>query len=140
MALGVRSCVSGKLTIKDMDFDVALEMINYMYCGRCDKIGELGADLLVAADKYSLPDLKLRCEKALISALNTENACDLLIMADTHSASRLKEKAIEFFVTHSSPITQTPGWQMILRQRPDLITEVVRSFVNPRAETEAMSS
>ncbi len=55
------------MEIKDLDYEVVLEMLNFVYCGRCPRLSELGADLLVAADKYSLADLKVcaRCSASL---------------------------------------------------------------------------
>jgi len=122
----------GVLEIKDLDYDVVQEMLNYLYCGRCNRLNELGADLLVAADKYSLPDLKARCEKALIKALTIENACELLILSDAHSATQLKERTVEYVVRNSFEVTRTSGWQLLLKQRPELVTEVVQSFSKPQ--------
>ena len=51
----------GVLCIDDMDLDVLNEMIHYIYCGKCTKdITEMASDLLIAADKYRLEELKAR--------------------------------------------------------------------------------
>lgn len=48
------------LEIWDLEYDVVHEMIYYIYCGRCQKdIAEIASDLLIAADKYSLNELKV---------------------------------------------------------------------------------
>lgn len=46
--------------------------------------------------QYNLDRLKLMCEESLCSELNAENAADTLILADMHSAERLKEITIEY--------------------------------------------
>jgi hypothetical protein len=122
---------NGYVEIKDLEYEIVLEMLNFIYCGRCPRLSELGGELLVAADKYSLGDLKLHCEKALINALHTENACELLILADVHSARRLRERAVEFILAHSYQITSTPGWQLMLSQHSRLVTEVFQHFHKP---------
>lgn len=39
--------------IKDVDYAVVKEMLNFIYCGRnSSDINELASDLLIAADKY----------------------------------------------------------------------------------------
>ncbi|KHJ90700.1 BTB/POZ domain protein [Oesophagostomum dentatum] len=50
---------SGILEICDLDYEVVYELIYYIYCGRCQKeIGDIATDLLIAADKYRLVELK----------------------------------------------------------------------------------
>ncbi|CAJ0951698.1 unnamed protein product [Ranitomeya imitator] len=53
-------------------------------------------DLLAAADKYALERLKVMCEEALCSNLSVENAAEILILADLHSADQLKTQAVDF--------------------------------------------
>lgn len=119
------------MEIKDLEFDVVLEMLSFIYSGRCPRLSELGAELLIAADKYSLADLKLHCEKALMGALSIDNSCEFLILSDIHSASKLREKAVEFILAHSFTITNTQGWGMMLQEHPALVTEVVQNFNRP---------
>ena len=53
--------LQGILCIDDMDLEVLNEMIHYIYCGKCTKdITEMASDLLIAADKYRLEELKVR--------------------------------------------------------------------------------
>lgn len=49
--------------------------------------------------QYALERLKVMCEEALCVNLSTENAADVLILADLHSADQLKAQAIEFINT-----------------------------------------
>jgi len=36
------------------------------------------------------------CEESLASSLNVDNVCDVLVLADLHSAQQLKSVAIDF--------------------------------------------
>lgn len=49
--------------------------------------------------QYALERLKVMCEEALCTNLSIENAADVLILADLHSADQLKAQAIEFINT-----------------------------------------
>ncbi|KRZ02046.1 Protein maternal effect lethal 26 [Trichinella zimbabwensis] len=118
----------GRLVIPDFDFEVISELVRFIYTGRCRRLKELSHDLLVVADKYRVLDLKIRCERVLANSLTVENACDLLVIADRHSASYLKEKALDFMHQNVSQITTTQGWTLLLNQRQELVTEVVQSF------------
>lgn len=49
--------------------------------------------------QYDLGRLKIMCEEALCANLSIENAADILILADLHSAEQLKAQAIDFINT-----------------------------------------
>jgi speckle-type POZ protein len=46
--------------------------------------------------RYALERLKVMCEEALCTGLSVENAAEVLILADLHSADQLKAQAIDF--------------------------------------------
>lgn len=61
------------VVIEDIEYETFLELLNFIYCGRCSKdVTEFSfaSDLLIAADKYRLDELKNYCEKALIQVFN----------------------------------------------------------------------
>uniref|UniRef100_A0A915DUF7 BTB domain-containing protein n=1 Tax=Ditylenchus dipsaci TaxID=166011 RepID=A0A915DUF7_9BILA len=93
---------TGILTIKDVEFGVVKEMLNFIYSGRSSTdINEvLQSDLLIAADKYRLDELKNHCERCLIQALNHENACQLLIIGDMYRAEILRQRSVQFILQH----------------------------------------
>ncbi len=46
--------------------------------------------------QYNLERLKVMCEEALCNNLSEENAADTLILADLHSAEKLKDITIVY--------------------------------------------
>lgn len=46
--------------------------------------------------QYALERLKVLCEDALCTSLSVENAAEILILADLHSADQLKTQAVDF--------------------------------------------
>jgi speckle-type POZ protein len=46
--------------------------------------------------QFMLERLKVMCEEALCRNLSVENAADILILADLHSADQLKAQSIDF--------------------------------------------
>ena len=98
-----------------MDKDVLHEVLEYIYTGQAPNLSKMADDLLSAADKvcnihpplgwddiwftslqYALDGLKALCEDALCENLTTENAANVLILADMHSVDQLKAMAIDF--------------------------------------------
>ena len=61
------------LLIEDIDADVFVEMLRFIYTDEVKNIKNLAAKLLVAADKYMLDLLKLKCEKVLAENITVEN-------------------------------------------------------------------
>lgn len=109
-----------------MEQDVLQEVLTYIYTGKAPNLPTMADVLLSAADKvhmdnvfdtrllhqvssgfppvklifvamqYNLERLKVMCEEALCNNLTEENAADTLILADLHSAQKLKEITIVY--------------------------------------------
>uniref|UniRef100_A0A183BZ06 BTB domain-containing protein n=1 Tax=Globodera pallida TaxID=36090 RepID=A0A183BZ06_GLOPA len=121
---------TGVLEIKDVECGVVKEMLNFIYSGKSSspEINEIASDLLIAADKYRLEELKTHCEHCLIQAINFENACQLLIIADMYGAQFLRKRVLQFIMQHPKKITQTTLWHP-LRNRADMIDRSDSSFL-----------
>lgn len=74
------------------------EMVNCDSRDHIDTDGEEEtANLLVSTLlQYALERLKVMCEDALCTSLSVENAAEILILADLHSADQLKTQAVDF--------------------------------------------
>uniref|UniRef100_A0A915LL81 BTB domain-containing protein n=1 Tax=Meloidogyne javanica TaxID=6303 RepID=A0A915LL81_MELJA len=94
---------TGILEIKDVEYNVVKEMLR-------------------------LEELKNHCEQSLIQAINFDNACHLLIIADMYGASNLREKVLHFIKLHPKKIVHTAGWISIIKEHPQLATDIVASF------------
>ena len=102
---------NSRVEVKDVEPEVMAELLRFIYTGKtAANLDNMAADLLAAADKYALERLKVRlmheilfsvlftdyffpqvmCEEALCNGLTVENVCDVLILADLHSAEQLK--------------------------------------------------
>lgn len=86
----------GVVKITDLSHEIMEEMLLYIYTEEIPKIDELAFELLPAADKYQLEDLKDRCEKKLINVLLEENVIQMLILSDMHNAKKLKKEALAY--------------------------------------------
>jgi speckle-type POZ protein len=89
-----------RVEIEDIDGDIMLEILRFIYTGKTQNIEKLADALLSAADKYCLERLKVQCEETLCITIDKDNVADTLILADLHSATQLRQQAIEFINTH----------------------------------------
>ena len=70
-----------EIEMTDVEPDVAEAMLHYIYTGSLTHVGR-EAELLAAADKYSLLDLKESCEEVLCKETNIETVLGMLVIAD----------------------------------------------------------
>ena len=59
------------------------KVIQFMYCGQANK-SDLDEQVLIAANKYQLEELKKACEMQLYKKVNISNCVDLLLLSDMH--------------------------------------------------------
>ncbi|XDV13454.1 hypothetical protein PO909_001855 [Leuciscus waleckii] len=88
--------LKNRVEINDVEAEVFKEMMFFIYTGKAPNLDKMADDLLAAADKYALERLKVMCEDALCTSLSVENAAEILILADLHSADQLKTQAVDF--------------------------------------------
>ncbi|CAI5496896.1 unnamed protein product, partial [Closterium sp. Naga37s-1] len=93
---GQSQCVQ----IQDMDRPTLDLLLTFMYTGVVDVTGETtkGLELLVAADKYGVQELKQRLDEDLCGEINDETAFECLRISDMHSATSLREASSEYIL------------------------------------------
>lgn len=84
-----------EVEIDGIEPEVLKEMLTFIYSGRCD-MQKMTSDLLVAADRYDLKNLKKNCEIELAKSLSLKNALQILSLTEKISAPYLEEKTNEF--------------------------------------------
>jgi speckle-type POZ protein len=99
------------------------QLLRFIYTGYCE-VGLLAEELLVAANKYDIPDLKDICAKELRRNLTADNAVHHLILSDLDQAEDLKDGAIRFINKNAPAVMKTPSWSNFHKSHPDLIYEL----------------
>lgn len=114
--------------VPDIEPAAFKEMLRFIYTGNVKNMKIMAFDLLRAADKYQLEELKTLCEKAFCD-ISVREAPSLLLLADRHNAKVLKEKTLHFIRKH---IKEAIGSEEFLQlyTRKDLIQEVMETVVN----------
>ena len=119
-----------KVEIQDMDKDILRKMIVFMYSGKVAGLDGKAADLLVAAEKYDLKELKRMCEDKLCVNLNLDNALDMLVLADLHGANNLRLITLEFIGENGKKIITKEGWREKVKMYPDLMADMIVAMFN----------
>ena len=81
--------------IEDLEPTVVKEMLRFIYTDRVEKMDAMAKELLIAADKYLVDNLKAECQWALQRKLTVQHCCEQLAFADSYLAPKLKDYAME---------------------------------------------
>ncbi|XP_031781837.1 speckle-type POZ protein-like A [Nasonia vitripennis] len=110
---------NNRVDIADVDYETMHHVLLYAYTGKVEKL-ELAGKLLGPADKYALDTLKNTCAEALANDLTVENVVKTLVLANLYRVGELKKKALEFMGRHFHEVTQTAGFESLLKPNSDL--------------------
>ncbi|XP_070508297.1 speckle-type POZ protein-like [Chironomus tepperi] len=100
-----------KVLIDDIDGRTLMELIRFVYSGKVNEIDSIATELIYAANKYDLQDLKPLCVESLAFNIDVNNALETLVLADLHQEKYLKKFAIDFIKFKYSEIKDQPGWE-----------------------------
>jgi len=112
-----------EVKIIDLNLSTVKDMLRYMYIGKIEDLNTRCPNLLEAADKYQLSELKEICEDTLCSNLTVENSLECLVLADLHNAQELKTASVKFIVEHSADFVDQIDK---FKEYPDLMAELLK--------------
>ena len=119
-----------KVQIDDFHPNVIEEVLNFIYTG-CVKtpklLDENAPNILSAAEKYQLDQLKDLCEEKLCKNLDKNNCVKLLVFGDMFRASKLKKASLKF-IANASLLKNSNNWKECLQDRPHLLIEVIEAM------------
>ncbi len=118
-------------SLDDVTPDIVEKLLTCMYTGIVPNLEEeLAMELLQVAGKYQITHLTALCEVALCDNLTVDNAVDRILLADTHSASRLRSFCMQFIEEHISEVKETQEWCR-LKERQQLYLDVLEAQLPP---------
>nr|GEU46582.1 BTB/POZ domain-containing protein [Tanacetum cinerariifolium] len=116
------------INIPDMSIAVCQAFLDYLYSNNIQYQEFLThrLDLLKAADKYDVTDLKDECQESLIEDIDSKNVLERLQTAFMYSLPRLKVSCIEYLVKFGKVFDIKKEFKSF-RQHADkeLVSEVV---------------
>jgi len=129
----------GQVDIPDLTPVTLQSLLDWVYGSPLPKI-RLTPHLLAAADKYDLADLKTLCETSLSKTLSLTSCLETIILADQHSATKLKSAALAFIVKNLATIVSDAGWQVQLAGHPHLMAQIIQSMANMPSSSSSHST
>ena len=80
----------------DIDSKTMLELLRFIYSGQISCIEEVDLELLIAANKFGIDDLKTMCVSSLMETFPQKNFTKVLKIADELKIQDLKENIIDY--------------------------------------------
>lgn len=116
---------SEKISIDGVRHPIFLAVLKYLYTARIDVDPRLALEMVVAADRFGLSDMKAHCFGKIEQNFDAANVCEILALADSHGAESLKTAALRFIHDHYQAVTKSPAFKSLNKM---LILEIIRSL------------
>ena len=125
------------IVLKDVSSDIFDILMRYTYAGEIPEADEFilrGKEIIEAADKYAIINLKIATETALVQncVLSEANVCEYLQFAHSKTCPHLKEYAIEFLSLHAQSVFNLKNSKETLES--ELMWEVILHCAKSAAE------
>ena len=132
LAALAEGCDSGTpIPIKDVDPDTFKHVMRHIYTGEIPCLESMendGQSLIRLSDRFGCIRLKLAMETRMaFEGFTIDNVAELILFADGHNCSLLKESAIEYFVEHSVEVMQSAGFGKI-QESTMIMTELMAAL------------
>ncbi|GFS32947.1 TD and POZ domain-containing protein 1 [Nephila pilipes] len=112
--------------IDDFCDDTVQRMLFYMYTDELQDLEwDSACDLYAAADKYEILSLKEKCSSFLKASLCHSNACEALILADTHSDLGFKRMVQHFILRDGKRIMNSDAWKLFMETHVKLAADTM---------------
>uniref|UniRef100_A0A8I6YD49 BTB domain-containing protein n=1 Tax=Hordeum vulgare subsp. vulgare TaxID=112509 RepID=A0A8I6YD49_HORVV len=119
---------SGHIEICDMEADVFKTLLYFIYTDSVPLLDVVMAGhLLVAADRYDIPRLKVICEEKLCSHIDSNMVATSLALAEQHGFRRLKEACFQFLASPSNleAMMAIEGYEHLKSSCPSVFRELI---------------
>jgi hypothetical protein len=124
--------ITGTVLVDDINAKTMNTLLKYMYRTKITDEEAMDLNLIVAADKYNIVDLVLKCEKIVLLTMSMKNIMDILAVTKLLPTPYLFEKARTFFSEQMGLGKTEKGqkWLKLRTQNPTLGCEILESCIN----------
>ena len=128
----MREASINEVTINDFQPRVLDNMLQFIYTGTFESgyiTANIAFDLLGAANKYQLEQLKNICEDKLCESLDIGNSMEYLVVSDMQGADKLRQMSLDFIVKNMDLIVDTPVYRNWMDSHKHLVLEITRMLI-----------
>ncbi|XP_029679055.1 speckle-type POZ protein B-like [Formica exsecta] len=119
---------TNKIEITDIKYDILQQLLFFLQTGCLSEDvredTEIACELLIAAEKYDIKDLKLICEQYLIANTTKENVVKHLKIAHLNNGTTLKKYALDLIKLYLKDIVDTPNFITLMQEYHELLLQI----------------
>jgi speckle-type POZ protein len=119
--------LTNRVVFEDIEPDVFQELLRFIYTGRLSlsTMNVMATEILAAANKYLLDQLKIECENHLIYRMSADNCLEILLLQDkNHPSYYLRKEAAKFFRSRPDKVMATDRWKEEKEKNPTLLCDI----------------
>jgi speckle-type POZ protein len=117
---------TNQVKIENIEPEVFQEMLRFIYTERVqvDKLETMAAGLFLAADKFLMDELKMKCENYLLNQMSSDNCVVLLLNGDLQNPAEYLKKAAKFFRRNPSQVMATEKWEKMKQENAVVLCDI----------------
>jgi hypothetical protein len=112
-----------KAVIDDIESKSLIELIRFIYSGRVNEIEPIAHELLYAAGKYDLQDLRPLCVKSLALNITLDTALSIFILADLHDEDKLRKFCMDYIKFNYEKLKDQEDWSSVSQKQMKAIMD-----------------
>jgi speckle-type POZ protein len=118
--------LSNQIEIQDIEPELFQELLRFIYTGRLSitSMETMAVRLFIAADKYLLEELKMKCENYLVHHMSPNNCVVLLLHGDLQNPAEPLKEAAKFLRRFPNEVMATDGWKKMKQENPVLLCDI----------------
>ncbi|GAB1867217.1 Speckle-type POZ protein [Camponotus japonicus] len=124
---GLKESANNEVEITDIKYDILQQLLFFLQTGYLSENvktdTKVAYELIIAAEKYDLKDLKLICEEHIIRNTTKDNVAEHLKFAHSNNATVLLEYALSFIKLHLRDIMDTPNFITLMQEYHELLLQ-----------------
>lgn len=115
--------LTNQVVIEDCKPEVVRAMLKYIYTAYLpDEARLIAFDLYIAAEKYFIESLKIKCREYLVENLSMDNCIQMYILAEMYNDSMLRKQSLKFINENIDKVTQNCEWNDFMTNYPQFFT------------------
>ena len=125
---GLKESVTNEITLDDVEPEAFEVLLKYIYSGSVpSNIDEIAPVLLPMADRFQMVTLRDACESTIAGSLTPENVISMLLLAHSHSCSKLAGECLPVIRANMTTLKKTEDWKE-LKKHGEVVILVLESF------------
>ncbi|GFR14848.1 protein maternal effect lethal 26 [Trichonephila clavata] len=117
---------AGSIEVTDVAFIPLQALVWYLYTGEVQRLPfEDVCDLYETADKYEVFMLQQACSESLLSFIDQDTVCRILVLSDLHNDIILRQHATMYTLCNFLEVREKADWELTVRTHQRIASDIL---------------